>query len=44
MAEGSDITEGSDRGEATSQILLWMVLLLLVLAPPLIAVLLFMSV
>jgi hypothetical protein len=38
------MAEGSDWGEATRQFLLWLVLLLLVLAPPLIAVLLFMSV
>jgi len=37
------MTEGSVRSQTIKWVLLWLLLLLLVLAPPLIAVLLFMS-
>jgi hypothetical protein len=37
------MTEDSERSQTTKRVLLWLVLLALVLAPPLIAVLLFMS-
>jgi hypothetical protein len=38
------MTEASERKQTARRVLLWLVLVLLILAPPLIAVLLFMSV
>jgi hypothetical protein len=38
------MTESGEREQTAKRVLLWLVLLMLVLAPPLIAVLLFMSV
>jgi hypothetical protein len=38
------MTDGTERDQTAKRVLLWLLLILLVLAPPLIAVLLFMSV
>jgi hypothetical protein len=40
---GERMTESGERDKTAKRLLLWLLLLLLVLAPPLIAVLLFMS-